>query len=272
MMIIFPNAKINLGLNIVSRRADGYHDLETVFYPIGIQDALEVIENRGSEEDVFSQTGIQISGMAENNLAMMALRAMRQIVDFPTVEVHLLKTIPMGAGIGGGSADAAFMLKLLNNKFSLGLSDSELAAMAVKLGADCPFFVYNRPMFAGGVGELLEDIGLSLDEYSLVLIKPDVFISTREAFAHVVPKEPAVSLKEIIRRPVEEWKGLLTNDFESSIFPQFPQIKWIKETLYEAGAVYASMSGSGASVYGLFKNKPENIKSTFPGCYVWQQD
>ncbi|MDH6354774.1 4-diphosphocytidyl-2-C-methyl-D-erythritol kinase [Dysgonomonas sp. PH5-45] len=267
-MICFPNAKINLGLNIVSKREDGYHNLETVFYPIGIKDALEIIP-LADGKDSFSESGIKVDSPPDNNLVIKALKLMRESYDIPPIEVHLLKKIPFGAGIGGGSADASFMLSLLNKTFRLNIPDSELAFMARKLGADCPFFIYNRPLFAKGIGELFEDVELSLQGYHFVLIKPDIHISTKEAFALIKPKQPEVSLKEIVLKPINQWKTLMRNDFEDSIFPQFPEIERIKNKLYELGAVYASMSGSGSSVYGIF-GQPADLEGNFKDCYIWQ--
>lgn len=269
-MICFPNAKINIGLNIVSKRPDGYHNLETIFYPIQIKDALEIIVREEQKSDSFFEAGLQVDAVPENNLVMKALRLMRNYYDFPTVEVHLLKKIPFGAGIGGGSADAAFMLKLLNKMFNLGVSDKELASLAVQLGADCPFFIYNRPMFATGIGEVFEDVDFSLKGYTLVLIKPDVHIPTKDAFANIKPKQPSESLFDLIKLPIEQWKDKIVNDFEISIFPKYPLIKEIKESLYEKGAIYASMTGSGSSVFGIFKNAVEGLENMYPDCFVWQ--
>lgn len=269
-MICFPNAKINIGLNIVSKRPDGYHNLETIFYPILIKDALEIIVREGQGNDSFFEAGLQIDAVPENNLVMKALRLMRKYYDFPTVEVHLLKKIPFGAGIGGGSADAAFMLKLLNETFDLGVSDKELVSLAVQLGADCPFFIFNRPMFATGIGEELKDVNFSLKAYTLVLIKPDVHIPTKDAFVNIKPVQPSCSLLDLIQLPIEDWKGKIVNDFETSIFPKYPLIKEIKESLYERGALYASMTGSGSSVFGIFKNEVKDLENLYPDCFVWQ--
>lgn len=269
-MICFPNAKINLGLNIVSKRQDGYHNLETVFYPIAVKDALEIIVREEQTEDTFIEAGIPVDASPDNNLVMRALKLMRQYYTFPSVEVHLLKKIPFGAGIGGGSADASFMLKLLNTTFNLNVTDKELVSLAVKLGADCPFFIYNRPMFASGIGEVLEDIDLSLKGYYFVLVKPDIHIPTKDAFAEIRPIQPQISLKDIITRPISEWKDCVINDFEKSIFPKYPLIKEIKDVLYNNGAVYASMSGSGSSVFGIFKDEPRNIGNLYPDYFLWQ--
>jgi len=268
-MICFPNAKINLGLNIVSKRSDGYHNLETVFYPIGIKDALEIIVKEDQDRDTFFQEGIKVDSSPDDNLVMKALRLMREQHDFPGVEVHLLKAIPFGSGLGGGSADASFMLKLINDTFSLGLSNVELASIAVRLGADCPFFIYNRPVFATGIGDVFEDIELSLKDYTFVLVKPDIHVSTKDAFAGIKPAQPGISLKEIIRKPVEGWNGLMVNDFEESVFAKYPDIKTVKDKLYTLGAVYSSMSGSGSSVFGIFNQAPVYLESLFPSCFVW---
>lgn len=270
-MICFPNAKINLGLNIVSKREDGYHNLETVFYPIMIKDALEIIVSERQEQDSFIESGIKTGASVENNLVMRALRLMRTHYDIPFLDVHLLKKIPSGAGIGGGSADAAFMLKLLRNKFSLDATDAQLAILAAQLGADCPFFIYNRPAFASGIGEVLENIDLSLEGYYLILVKPDIYVSTKDAFALINPSQAEISLKEIIKKPVSEWRDLMVNDFEKSIFVKHPAIEQIKLKLYALGAMYASMSGSGSSVYAIF-NKKTDLKHHFSDCYVWEQE
>lgn len=253
-MLVFPNAKINLGLNITEKRPDGYHNLETIFYPIPVEDALEVnVLNGGNEKFRLHQAGLEIEGAAENNLVVKAYKLLDEKFGLPPVDIHLYKHIPSGAGLGGGSADAAFMLKLLNERFSLQLSDDELEEYAARLGADCAFFISNRPTYAEGIGNIFSPVSLSLKGYQIWLVKPDVFVSTRDAFSQIKPHRPEMSLKEIVKLPVEEWKGCMVNDFEESVFPQFPAIAEIKEEMYRQGAVYASMSGSGSSVYGLFK-------------------
>lgn len=268
-MICFPNAKINLGLNIVSKREDGYHNLETIFYPIAIKDALEIIPAKNGK-DSFTESGIKVDSLPENNLVLKALRLMREQYQISPIEIHLLKKIPFGAGIGGGSADASFMLKLLNEKFELNVPDNDLASLARKLGADCPFFVYNKPLFASGIGEVFENIELDLKRYYFVLVKPNIHISTKEAFALINPQKTIISLKEIATKTTEEWKHLMRNDFEKSIFPQYPEIQKIKDKLYEMNAIYASMSGSGSSVFGIFDNKVD-LANIFPKeYYVWQ--
>lgn len=253
-MIIFPNAKINLGLNITERRSDGYHNLETIFYPLPIEDALEVnVWNKGTGKFRLHQSGLEIIGETENNLVVKAYKMLDEEFNLPPVDIYLFKHIPSGAGLGGGSADAAFMLKLLNKKFCLNLTDEVLEEYAARLGADCAFFIKNKPTYAEGIGNRFSPISLSLREYKFLLVKPDIFVSTRDAFSKIRPCHPQISLKEIVQLPIEEWRKYMFNDFEESVFPQFPVIREIKEELYKLGAVYASMSGSGSSVYGLFK-------------------
>lgn len=259
-MITFPNAKINLGLNIVEKRPDGYHNLETVFYPVPVEDALEVnILNESTQKFRLHQAGLEIAGEAENNLVVKAYKLLDERFNLPPIDIHLFKHIPSGAGLGGGSSDAAYMLKLLNEKFNLKLSDENLEEYAARLGADCAFFIRNAPTYAEGIGNIFSPISLSLKGYQIVLVKPDIFVSTRDAFAQIKPHRQEIPLKEVIKQPIEEWKERMVNDFEESVFPQFPAIKEIKEKLYEAGAIYAAMTGSGSSVFGLFK--PEDNKS-----------
>ena len=259
-MITFPNAKINLGLNIVEKRPDGYHNLETVFYPIPVEDALEVnILNESPQKFRLHQAGLEIAGEAENNLVVKAYKLLDERFNLPPIDIHLFKHIPSGAGLGGGSSDAAYMLKLLNEKFNLEWSDENLEEYAAKLGADCAFFIRNTPTYAEGIGNIFSPISLSLKGYQIVLVKPDIFVSTRDAFAQIKPHRQEIPLKEVIKQPIEEWKERMVNDFEESVFPQFPAIREIKEKLYEAGAIYAAMTGSGSSVFGLFR--PEDNKS-----------
>lgn len=215
-MICFPNAKINLGLNVVSKRPDGYHNIETIFYPIPVKDALEIV---GADTFSFTQTGIPVDTPTQKNLVVKALNLLKSRYEIPELEVHLLKAIPFGAGLGGGSADAAFMLKLLNDYCGLQIPEDGLEELASSIGADCPFFIRNTPVFASGTGNIFEAVELSLAGYHLCLVKPDVAVSTPEAYSMVTPAAPAISLKEIIRRPVEEWKKLMVNDFEK-VFSQ----------------------------------------------------
>ena len=253
-MITFPNAKINLGLHITEKRSDGYHNLETVFYPIPLEDALEVhpLPNTTKEPFVLRTSGIEVAGNAADNLVVKAYLLLRDRFQLPPIDIQLFKHIPSGAGLGGGSADAAFMLKLLNDRFALNLTIAEMEDYAATLGADCAFFVRNQPTFATGIGNLFSPIQLSLTGYQLLVIKPDVFVSTREAFAQIKPHQPIHPLREVIAQPISNWKELLVNDFEASVFPQHPTIQKVKEMLYEQGAIYASMSGSGSSLFGLF--------------------
>lgn len=252
-MITFPNAKINLGLNITEKRPDGYHNLETVFYPIPLEDGLEItLSNDSSQKFVLHQSGMEIAGDPETNLVVKAYKLLDETFHLPPVEIYLHKRIPSGAGLGGGSADAAFMLKLLNEKFRLNLEDRQLERYAAGLGADCAFFIKNSPTFAEGIGDLFSSVTLSLKGHRLVLVKPDIFVSTREAFARIRPHRPEHSLKEIIRLPMSEWKERMVNDFEESVFSQYPAIGEIKKELYQQGAIYAAMSGSGSSVFGIF--------------------
>lgn len=265
-MICFPNAKINLGLNVVNKRPDGYHNIETVFYPIPVKDALEIV---AAETFSFTQTGIPVDAPAEKNLAIRALNLLKTSYTIPPLEVHLLKAIPFGAGLGGGSADAAFMLRLLNDFCRLGIPQEELEELAASIGADCPFFIRNTPVFASGIGNVFEPVELSLKGYHLCLVKPDIAVPTPEAYSGVKPMAPAVSLKDILKTPVDKWRSAMVNDFEFSVFARHPVIGKIKEDLYQAGAVYASMSGSGSSVFGLFRD-PVERKELFPGCFVWE--
>ena len=268
-----PNAKINLGLNIVEKRPDGYHNLETIFYPINLQDALEVTRRENNDKEyTLHISGSPLEGEPEDNLVVQAYKLLKK--DYPgllPVDIHMYKHIPAGAGLGGGSSDAACMIKLLNDKFSLGLSTERMEEYAVKLGADCAFFIRNKPVFATGIGNLFEPVELSLKGYHIILIKPDIFVSTRDAFAEIKPVRPAVSLKEIVKQPMETWKNSMKNDFEDSVFKKFPEIAAIKDELYDLGAVYAAMSGSGSSVYGIFKAPIENVEDKFCGCFCRQR-
>ena len=272
-MITFPNAKINLGLNIVEKRPDGYHNLETIFYPINLQDALEVTRRENNDKEyTLHISGAPLEGEPEDNLVVKAYKLLKK--DYPgllPVDIHMYKHIPAGAGLGGGSSDAACMIKLLNDKFSLGLSTERMEEYAVKLGADCAFFIRNKPVFATGIGNLFEPVELSLKGYHIILINPDIFVSTRDAFAEIKPVRPAVSLKEIVKQPMETWKNSMKNDFEDSVFKKFPEIAAIKDELYDLGAVYAAMSGSGSSVYGIFKAPIENVEDKFCGCFCRQR-
>ena len=250
-MITFPNAKINLGLNIVERRPDGYHNIETEFYPIPLTDVLEIVP-----ADTLSLTcyGNKVDCPPEKNLVMKAYHLLQQRCDLPPVAIHLYKHIPDGAGLGGGSSDAAHTLKMLNEMFDIGISDADLASMAATLGADCAFFIYNRPMLATGIGDVLSPVDLSLQGKTLLLVKPPMGVDTRTAYSRVTPQQPTMLLADIIKSPIGSWDGLLVNDFEPSVFSSIPQLWLIKAQLLDAGAQYAAMSGSGSTMFGIFDN------------------
>lgn len=272
-MITFPNAKINLGLNIVEKRPDGYHNLETIFYPIKLQDALEVTRLQDDTAPFkLHVSGTNLEGTAEDNLVVKAYRLLKDDFQLPPIDIHLFKHIPTGAGLGGGSADCAFMIKLLNEKFNLNLSIDQMEQYAAKLGADCAFFIQNKPVFATGIGNLFHPIDFSLKGYHLVLVKPNSSVSTREAYANIIPCKPEASLLEIIKQPVETWRESMKNDFEYSVFLSHPEIAAIKDKLYDLGAVYASMSGSGSAVYGIFKAPIENVDEKFGECFCRQRE
>lgn len=250
-MIVFPNCKINLGLHVIRKRPDGFHDLETVFYPLPLTDALEVI-SPGTL--TFTASGIPVPGNSADNLCLKAWHLLRK--DFPTlpeVNIHLHKHIPIGAGLGGGSADAAFMLRLLNTRFQLGLTDEQLIDHAAVLGSDCPFFIRNKPCYATGRGEILSPINLDLSAYTFVLVYPGIHVNTGWAFGQMSPAAPARSLRESIMEPVENWAATISNDFEQPVFSAHPELAVIKQSLYEQGAVYSSMSGSGSAILGIFR-------------------
>ncbi len=254
-MISFPNAKINLGLNITEKRADGYHNISSCFYPISLKDALEIFPSKKSS---FQSTGLPIPGDKADNLVWKAYQLLKKKYDLPEIDIILHKVIPMGAGIGGGSADAAFMLTMLNEYFSLNLSIEKLEGYALQLGSDCPFFIENSPKYVKGRGEIMELVNIQLEGYYLGLVFPGVHVSTKEAYSGVIPKTPELSVKGIIENyPISDWRELLSNDFEESVTSRINELQMIKEKLYEAGALYASMTGSGSTFYGIFKNSPD---------------
>lgn len=250
-MITFPNAKLNLGLNILRKREDGYHDLESLFIPYaGLRDVLEIVPSAQLEMHLY---GMELEGDVMDNLCIRAWKLLNERYNIPPVAIHLWKGIPSGAGLGGGSADASFTLAMLSEIFTLRLQTPELTELAARLGSDCPFFIYNRPMMATGRGEILTPWrGLDLSGCRIEVVKPEVFVSTREAYAGVHPHLPQVPLTEILRRPIGEWRGALINDFEESIFPAHPEIAAVKQAFYERGALYAAMSGSGSAVFAIF--------------------
>lgn len=263
-MIAFPNCKINLGLNITGKRNDGYHNLETVFYPIDFFDALEIISSQSEHE--FTVSGIPIEG-DKDNLCIKAYDLLKKdFPQLPVIKIHLHKAIPTGAGLGGGSSDAAFSLKILNEKFSLSLTNEQLKSYALQLGSDGPFFLYNKPCLATGRGEQLEPVNIDLSSYKILLVNPGIHINTSWAFSKIKITSPQKSIKEIITQPVEIWEHQLLNDFEKPVFENYPEIKKIKETLYNCGAIYASLSGSGSTVYGIF-NKRDSTETEFPKNY-----
>ncbi len=253
-MIAFPNAKINLGLNILRKREDGFHELETVFYPVNFCDAIELME---SPEFKFTTSGLAVSGNMDDNLCVKACRILQEKYPLPSFHIHLHKAIPMGAGLGGGSADAAFVLKLINEKFHLQISDVELEKFAATLGSDCAFFIRNKPALGTGRGEVLNPIELNLKGYKIVLVFPELHISTALAYSLIQPKTPSRSLRSIISSEIANWKEQLINDFEIPIFEKYPALMKIKNDLHEAGAIYAAMSGSGSTLFGIFPDEKE---------------
>ncbi len=254
-MIVFPNAKINLGLRVVEKRPDGYHNLETVFLPTRLCDVLEIVEVPDAQNPIeFKATGLQIDGNPDDNLIVKAIQLLKKDYDFPAVSVHLHKIIPFGAGLGGGSSDAAFALKMCNELFSLNLTEEQLIQYASRLGSDCAFFIKNKAALGLERGDVLQELNFSLDNYSLKIIVPPIHVSTAQAYAGVVPQKSENDLITLLKQPIETWKGTIHNDFEKSVFEKFPRILDIKNHLYEKGAVYASMSGSGSSVFGIFDN------------------
>ena len=264
-MKIKPCAKINLGLNIVNKRADGYHDLETVFYPVPIYDEIEIREAPETTLEIKGQT---IEGDPEKNLVMRAYRMVATRYALPPVHIILDKQIPMQAGMGGGSADCAFTIRLLNEQFRLGMSTDEMQQMAASLGADCAFFIEAVPAYAEGIGERLTPIPLDLNGYRMVVVKPQVAVSTREAFSGIKVKRPAKNCREIVMQPIDTWQEELVNDFEDSIFPQHPELAAIKQRLYALGARYAAMSGSGSALFAFFDEAPR-LDDEFTDCKKW---
>lgn len=257
-MVVFPGAKINIGLRIVEKRPDGYHNIETFFYPVALADALEFVVRKDSRRsDTLTVSGVMEEDDPEDNLVMKAVNLMRRSFDFPFLRIHLHKSIPVGAGLGGGSSDAAGMLKALNRYFSFGLNAEELRSFAGRLGSDAPFFIDNTPSFAEGVGNILSEFPLDLSAWHIALLYPDLNISTAEAYAGCRPDPEGQSLRQLLSLPLTEWREKVSNDFEPGIIKRYPKIGRLKDALYEAGALYASMSGSGSSVYGIFSKPPE---------------
>ncbi len=250
-MISFPNAKINLGLHVICKREDGFHDIETVIYPISMHDSLEILLSENTET-TLKVYGAELPG--GENICIKAYRLLKEYYDIPAVDMHLLKHIPAGAGLGGGSSDAACTLQILNDIFKLDISPAELEEYASMLGSDCPFFIQNKPVFAYGRGGLFEKVSIDLSGYKIKLVHPEIHVSTMEAYALIQAKSGRLSPNEVLKRPIGEWKDSLVNDFEEPIFRKYPEIKKAKDSMYAAGAIYASMSGSGSTVYGIFES------------------
>ncbi len=265
-MVSFPHCKINLGLNVIDKRPDGFHDIETCFYPIPWSDLLEIIP---SDTLNFDSTGLSIPGEVHDNLCLKAYGLLKTDFDLPPVHIHLHKLLPTGAGLGGGSSDAAFTLRTLNEIFKLNLSTTRLSEYASKLGSDCAFFVQQKAMMGTGRGEILSPVTISLKGKFMVLVKPDIHVSTAEAYAGITARRPSQSVQKTIEETsITEWKDLLTNDFEDSVFKTYPRIRELKERLYQLGATYSSMSGSGSTVFGIF-DEPIDVKTDFMGLTYW---
>lgn len=268
-MLTFPNAKINLGLRITEKRPDGFHNLQSCFYPIGWSDVLEIIR---ADAFSFTTSGLPIPASqdaSQPNLCVKAYNLLRADFDLPPVQMHLHKLIPIGAGLGGGSADAAFALKLLSEQFGLGLSTGQLEVYARQLGSDCAFFIQNRPVYCVEKGDVFDELAIDLTGYHILLVYPNLAISTAEAYRNVLPHQPEVSLRDQLMAPVEHWRHVIHNDFEDSLFPNHPVLAQIKRELYDLGAVYASMSGSGSTLYGIF-DAPPLVPNQFRHYSVWQ--
>lgn len=279
-MIVFPHCKINLGLQILHKRSDGYHALQTVFYPLRLRDVLEIIRQpstvAAAEEVVFSTSGILVPGNATENLCLQAYHLLKQhFPDLPAIQMHLHKNIPMGAGLGGGSSDGAFTLQLLNDQFQLGLSLEQLSSYALALGSDCPYFLYSQPCYATGRGEVLTPLSLSLRNYQIVLVNPGVHVNTGEAFRMLgrgsEAPEALPDLRSIVQSPPETWKETLINDFEAPVSSHYPVIHEIKSTLYAAGALYASMTGTGSTVFGIFRKEQQPVLSFPSHFFVYRE-
>lgn len=268
-MIIYPNAKINIGLNITEKRLDGFHNIETIFYPIGLSDILEI--NISNDKINFKNTGLSIENKSfESNICHKAYQELNLNFSLKPIDIHLHKIIPFGAGLGGGSSDGSFTLKALNSLMKLNLNNNDLIKHAEKIGSDCPFFLINRPSFGTEKGNVLKPIDLNLKGYFLVLVHPEIHVNTTKAYARITPKKPKTNLLKLIKQPIENWKETIKNDFEDSVFKDHPILKDLKDQLYNLGAIYASMSGSGSAVFGIFKNKI-NIQNSFNKYFTWTE-
>ena len=271
-MICFPNAKINIGLRVTGKRPDGYHNIESILYPIGLTDMLEISE----QEKIYGKgislvtTGIKIDSPPEENLVFRTTELLRKEYSIPPLDIHLHKLIPTGSGLGGGSSDTSFLLRILNENFNIGITEEKLHAIASDIGSDCPFFLNNSSAFISGRGEKIQRIFLDLSRFYLVVVYPDIYIDTGLAYSQITPSKPGLSLKKLIKYPVSQWKENIFNDFEKPVFLEFPHIKKIKEKLYRMGAIYSSLTGSGSAVYGLFDEKTET-DGQFGHYLVWQE-
>jgi len=264
-MLYFSNAKINLGLNIISKRSDGFHNIESVFYPVYPQDAIEFIPKK---ETKLSQSGIIIEGNENDNLIIKAYQLLKKKYELPPLHFHILKNIPFGAGLGAGSANAAYTINAINDFFELNISTKDRQRIAMELGSDCAFFIENKAIFASGKGEILQNIKLDLSDFEIIIIHPNFSISTQEAYANISPKAPKESIKDIIDSPISEWKNRLVNDFEEALFKKYPILPEIKNELYKQGALYAAMSGSGSAVFGIFEKVPQKL--SFSNFWTWK--
>lgn len=266
-MVFFPNAKINLGLFVTGKRSDGYHNIQTVLLPVPLCDALEIL-NAGDGVTSLSTSGLPVGGEKKDNLVMKAWEMLRHDFNLPAVKMYLHKAIPAGAGLGGGSADAAFAIRMINRHFNLNLSIGQMKSYAGRLGMDCPFFIENEPAFATGRGDRLESLRIRLTGKYLIIVKPECRISTREAYTGVEPVQPGISLPEVLEKPIIKWKYLVKNDFEKPVFRKCPEIKTIKERLYDLGATFALMTGSGSAVFAIF-DKMVDLQRKFPRCFYF---
>ena len=264
-MIVFPNGKINLGLSVLNKRTDGFHNIESVIYPVPIYDALEFQPSGKFELSLY---GMKISGEIENNIVFKAWKLLQDAYQIPPIEIKLFKGIPIGSGLGGGSSDAAFLIKCLNEYFELGLSTEILLQLAQKLGSDCPFFIKNEATLIQGRGEILKRLDLSLKGKHIVIVCPKIQISTQKAFQKIEPSKPKIELIEVISLPIKQWQDKLVNDFERLFFAKHPTLKKINTILKTEGALYTSLTGSGAAIYGIFDHTI-NLKNKFPDCFVW---
>jgi 4-diphosphocytidyl-2-C-methyl-D-erythritol kinase len=261
-MISFPSCKINLGLHILFKRDDNYHEVETVMYPIPLNDILEIVP---ADELIFTSSGLAIPGKVEDNLCLKAYHLLKNEFDIPPVHIHLHKIIPMGGGLGGGSSNGAFTLKLLNDLFQLNLSTEELKEKAAQLGSDCAFFIENSPQVCTGRGEITTSIELDLSTYYLKIVNLGIHVSTAEAYGGIVPFQPTEKIAQIIQKAISTWKGKLKNDFEEGVFRNHPELLEAKNRLYKEGAIYASMTGSGSTMFGLFESQPQD---SFPESHI----